>query len=272
MHGQYSFLSNLGERGGIQVSRCPKQIERGTVIQRNKRCLQVRVHGRRPAFSLPRDWYRSLLFFSLSLSADRYHQPHGGSSALTFLRVASFRSNSRRHPPIRRSEVLYIRRAQGAGPRRAPRFCRPASILRGLGRPLWPDVDLPVGCGSETDAGKIRPSPDVDLPTLGSHACSLTPWKELQVQSHQTASAPENDLRIRSTMQGLAAIIRSQGFRQLFAGLSLNYLKVHEFRKFPFLAVKYNKNIVCPRWMNSDPILPIIGKCQQDRVYVFMHE
>ncbi|KAL6881960.1 hypothetical protein ACP4OV_011432 [Aristida adscensionis] len=49
--------------------------------------------------------------------------------------------------------------------------------------------------------------------------------RQMQVQSKQPQNA-NNDFRIRGTFQGLMLIVRCQGWRQLFAGLSLNYVKV----------------------------------------------
>jgi hypothetical protein len=47
----------------------------------------------------------------------------------------------------------------------------------------------------------------------------------IQVQSQRLTDQVEGP-RINSTFQGLKVIARSQGWRQLFAGLSLNYIKV----------------------------------------------
>ncbi|TVU34185.1 hypothetical protein EJB05_16016, partial [Eragrostis curvula] len=49
--------------------------------------------------------------------------------------------------------------------------------------------------------------------------------RQMQVQSQQPKNASDG-FRIRGTFQGLLLIIRCQGWRQLFAGLSLNYVKV----------------------------------------------
>ncbi|MQM05148.1 hypothetical protein Taro_037953 [Colocasia esculenta] len=51
--------------------------------------------------------------------------------------------------------------------------------------------------------------------------------RQMQVQS-QLVSAQHSDVCLRSTMQGLTTIIQNQGWKQLFAGLSLNYLKVSD--------------------------------------------
>jgi len=49
--------------------------------------------------------------------------------------------------------------------------------------------------------------------------------RQMQVQSKQPQNSGDG-FRIRGTFQGLLLIIRCQGWRQLFAGLSLNYVKV----------------------------------------------
>ncbi|KQK08372.1 hypothetical protein BRADI_2g41500v3 [Brachypodium distachyon] len=49
--------------------------------------------------------------------------------------------------------------------------------------------------------------------------------RQMQVQNKQPQNVNDT-FRIRGTFQGLLLIIRCQGWRQLFAGLSLNYVKV----------------------------------------------
>jgi len=49
--------------------------------------------------------------------------------------------------------------------------------------------------------------------------------RQMQVQSKQPQNSSDG-FRIRGTFQGLLLIIRCQGWRQLLAGLSLNYVKV----------------------------------------------
>nr|DAD44382.1 TPA_asm: hypothetical protein HUJ06_002612 [Nelumbo nucifera] len=49
--------------------------------------------------------------------------------------------------------------------------------------------------------------------------------RQMQIQSLQPSNQG-GDPRYRGTFQGLTTIIRNQGWRQLFAGLSINYLKV----------------------------------------------
>ncbi|XP_020579461.1 mitochondrial substrate carrier family protein P [Phalaenopsis equestris] len=50
--------------------------------------------------------------------------------------------------------------------------------------------------------------------------------RQMQVQSRQQLNDKLRVPRITGTVQGVCAIVREQGWRQLFAGLSLNYLKV----------------------------------------------
>lgn len=47
----------------------------------------------------------------------------------------------------------------------------------------------------------------------------------LQVGTLQ-CSTIQGDTRYRNTYEGLTSIVRNQGWRQLFAGLSINYIKV----------------------------------------------
>ncbi|KAJ8491725.1 hypothetical protein OPV22_013446 [Ensete ventricosum] len=49
--------------------------------------------------------------------------------------------------------------------------------------------------------------------------------RQMQVQNQQSLNHPGAPL-IRGTVQGLSFILQTQGWRQLFAGLSLNYVKV----------------------------------------------
>lgn len=46
----------------------------------------------------------------------------------------------------------------------------------------------------------------------------------LQVENLQPSI--QGNARYRNTLEGLATITRNQGWRQLFAGLSINYIKV----------------------------------------------
>lgn len=46
----------------------------------------------------------------------------------------------------------------------------------------------------------------------------------LQVENLQPLS--QGNARYRNTFEGLSTIVRNQGWKQLFAGLSINYIKV----------------------------------------------
>ncbi|MQM08410.1 hypothetical protein Taro_041266 [Colocasia esculenta] len=67
--------------------------------------------------------------------------------------------------------------------------------------------------------------------------------RQMQVESQQM-SVQQNDLRVNSTMQGLSTIIRRQGWRQLFAGLSLNYLKVVPSVAIGFTVYEHMKTLL----------------------------
>ncbi|KAK8602457.1 hypothetical protein V6N12_052263 [Hibiscus sabdariffa] len=49
--------------------------------------------------------------------------------------------------------------------------------------------------------------------------------RQMQVGSLQSSSI-QGDARYRNTYDGLSTIVRNQGWRQLFAGLSINYIKI----------------------------------------------
>ena len=53
---------------------------------------------------------------------------------------------------------------------------------------------------------------------------TLLVGSQLQVENLQPEV--QGNARYRNTMDGLTTIIRNQGWRQLFAGLSINYIKV----------------------------------------------
>ncbi|KAF3328332.1 mitochondrial substrate carrier family protein P [Carex littledalei] len=67
--------------------------------------------------------------------------------------------------------------------------------------------------------------------------------RQMQVQS-QRLTDPIEGPRITGTFQGLAAIARSQGWRQLFAGLSLNYIKVVPSVAIGFTSYDMMKNVL----------------------------
>lgn len=76
--------------------------------------------------------------------------------------------------------------------------------------------------------------------------------RQMQVQSRQQMNKIGVP-RITGTMQGISTIIREQGWRQLFAGLSLNYLKVVPSVAIGFTAYDMMKSIlgVPPRDSNT---------------------
>ncbi|XP_008775917.2 mitochondrial carrier protein CoAc1 [Phoenix dactylifera] len=67
--------------------------------------------------------------------------------------------------------------------------------------------------------------------------------RQMQVQNQQSVNqlgAP----RITGTLQGLSTIVRTQGWRQLFAGLSLNYVKVVPSVAIGFTAYDMMKTVL----------------------------
>ncbi|KAL5221400.1 hypothetical protein ABZP36_026113 [Zizania latifolia] len=67
--------------------------------------------------------------------------------------------------------------------------------------------------------------------------------RQMQVQSQQYHDQFDG-LRIKGTFQGLRIIKRTQGWRQLFAGLSLNYIKVVPSVAIGFTAYDTMKNLL----------------------------
>lgn len=59
---------------------------------------------------------------------------------------------------------------------------------------------------------------------MGSHLFSNTCGVLLQVENLQPSV--QGNARYRNSFEGLTVIVRNQGWRQLFAGLSINYMKV----------------------------------------------
>ncbi|GJM93384.1 hypothetical protein PR202_ga09935 [Eleusine coracana subsp. coracana] len=77
--------------------------------------------------------------------------------------------------------------------------------------------------------------------------------RQMQVQSHQQHDQSGGP-RIRGTFQGLMTIKQTQGWRQLFAGLSLNYIKVVPSVAIVFTAYDTMKNLlkIPPRLKKSN--------------------
>lgn len=64
--------------------------------------------------------------------------------------------------------------------------------------------------------------------------------RQMQVENLQAS-----EVRYRNTLDGLAGIMRNQGWRQLFAGLSINYIKV-----VPSVAIGFTAYDVMKSWLN----------------------
>ncbi|XVE70895.1 hypothetical protein DITRI_Ditri10aG0106900 [Diplodiscus trichospermus] len=71
--------------------------------------------------------------------------------------------------------------------------------------------------------------------------------RQMQVESlwHSTI---QGDRRYRNTWEGLTTIVRSQGWRQLFAGLSINYIKI-----VPSVAVGFTAYDMMKIWLHIPP-------------------
>ncbi|CAL9109670.1 unnamed protein product [Musa acuminata var. zebrina] len=78
--------------------------------------------------------------------------------------------------------------------------------------------------------------------------------RQMQVQNQQSLNHPGAPL-IRGTVQGLSFILHTQGWRQLFAGLSLNYVKVVPSVAIGFTAYDMMKTLlrVPPRAKSPAP-------------------
>ncbi|RWR78082.1 mitochondrial substrate carrier family protein P-like protein [Cinnamomum micranthum f. kanehirae] len=71
--------------------------------------------------------------------------------------------------------------------------------------------------------------------------------RQMQVQSLQP-SVQQGHPEFRSTLQGLTAIVRNQGWRQLFAGLSINYVKI-----VPSVAIGFTAYDMMKSWLRVPP-------------------
>ncbi|KAJ8617748.1 hypothetical protein MRB53_013934 [Persea americana] len=92
-------------------------------------------------------------------------------------------------------------------------------------------VDGDNGTSTWLTAGVLKPiefiprseeAPNVPDPYLMQKQTESSLEEVQSLQSSVQQGHPE----FRSTVQGLTTIVRSQGWRQLFAGLSINYAKV----------------------------------------------
>ncbi|XP_022750084.1 mitochondrial carrier protein CoAc1-like isoform X1 [Durio zibethinus] len=71
--------------------------------------------------------------------------------------------------------------------------------------------------------------------------------RQMQVESLQ-CSTIQGDTRYRNTLDGLTTIVRNQGWRQLFAGLSINYIKI-----VPSVAVGFAAYDMMKAWLRIPP-------------------
>uniref|UniRef100_A0A7N0VCN7 Mitochondrial carrier protein n=1 Tax=Kalanchoe fedtschenkoi TaxID=63787 RepID=A0A7N0VCN7_KALFE len=69
--------------------------------------------------------------------------------------------------------------------------------------------------------------------------------RQMQVENLQTANG---GVRYKNTMEGLTTIIRAQGWRQLFAGLSINYIKI-----VPSVAIGFAAYDTMKSWLHIPP-------------------
>ncbi|GAA0154537.1 mitochondrial carrier protein [Lithospermum erythrorhizon] len=69
--------------------------------------------------------------------------------------------------------------------------------------------------------------------------------RQMQVEHLQPSS---HSVRYRNTMDGLTTIVRNQGWRQLFAGLSINYFKI-----VPSVAIGFTAYDTMKAWLHIPP-------------------
>ncbi|GKV03635.1 hypothetical protein SLEP1_g15910 [Rubroshorea leprosula] len=70
--------------------------------------------------------------------------------------------------------------------------------------------------------------------------------RQMQVESLQPSV--QGDTRCRNTMEGLTTIARNQGWKQLFAGLSINYIKI-----VPSVAIGFTAYDMMKAWLHIPP-------------------
>ncbi|CAK9141731.1 unnamed protein product [Ilex paraguariensis] len=70
--------------------------------------------------------------------------------------------------------------------------------------------------------------------------------RQMQVENLQPSI--QGGARYRSTLDGIATIIRCQGWRQLFAGLSINYIKI-----VPSVAIGFTVYDMMKSWLRIPP-------------------
>lgn len=69
-----------------------------------------------------------------------------------------------------------------------------------------------------------------------------------QMQVEHLQSSVGGGVRYKSTMDGLSIIVRNQGWTQLFAGLSINYIKI-----VPSVAIGFTAYDMMKSWLNIPP-------------------
>ncbi|KAG2663403.1 hypothetical protein I3760_16G027800 [Carya illinoinensis] len=70
--------------------------------------------------------------------------------------------------------------------------------------------------------------------------------RQMQVESLQPSV--QGNARYRNTLEGLTVIVRNQGWRQLFAGLSINYMKI-----VPSVAIGFTAYDMMKSWLQIPP-------------------
>jgi hypothetical protein len=163
--------------------------------------------------------------FKILLINYRPNSDWGGFKIL----LINYRPNSDWYPSIRWLKILHIWRSEISSSRRLQEICYTKALLWSFSWSIWTNPYLSTGCCPEANASKILYSISRQYANC-SFDCIvylITTHKTfcLQVQSKQPQNSCDG-FRIKGTYQGLLLIIRCQGWRQLFAGLSLNYVKV----------------------------------------------
>uniref|UniRef100_A0A1J3JAB7 Mitochondrial substrate carrier family protein B n=1 Tax=Noccaea caerulescens TaxID=107243 RepID=A0A1J3JAB7_NOCCA len=72
--------------------------------------------------------------------------------------------------------------------------------------------------------------------------------RQMQVENLQPMTSDGNNKRYKNTFDGLNTIIRTQGWRQLFAGLSINYIKI-----VPSVAIGFTVYESMKSWLRIPP-------------------
>jgi len=156
-------------------------------------------------------------------------------------KLINYRPNSDWYSSIRWLKILHIWRSEISSSRRLQEICYTEALLWSFSWSIWTNPYLSTGCCPEANASKILYSISRQYANCSFDCivCLITTHKTfyLQVQSKQPQNSSDG-FRIRGTFQGLSLIIRCQGWRQLFAGLSLNYVKVISQSKIFFSKAK----------------------------------